>query len=302
MRPPQAPERADRRMVRSMLDRLLAFEPRLRRRNGRRRLGLAVATMIGVIAIADVEMPGVSLAFGYALPIALGAYAFGVRVGVGLSILCVVLRRLCAGHAYGASWLYAGSALMLVEYLLLAIGVGLLGRAIRRLERHGRTLRHLGELGRTLLAFDDQEVIWRKGVEGSVRLTGAEGGWVATPGEGSWRSGTVFVDGSWRDHDVEWTPSRPAQQPGQAMGGVPAPTDRALQELGVAAILAVELPASVKPPRTLVVFRRTPRPFERPTQEVLGLFALHLAAALNAAAQRQPPTPLRPAVPRLELR
>src|SRR5439155_925462 len=86
-------------------------------------------------------------------PIALGAYTFGIRLGVELSVVCVILRRICAGRAYGPWWLYAGSALMLAEYLMLAVGTGMLGRAVRRLERHARVLRRMSELARGILAL-----------------------------------------------------------------------------------------------------------------------------------------------------
>ena len=114
-------------------------------------MGFLILAMIGVIAWADAEVwPGLSLAFGYAVPIALGAYIFGLRVGVQLSILGVILRCLFAGRVYGPWWPYAGSALMLAEYLMLALSVGLLGRAARRLERHTRVQRHLIEFARGL--------------------------------------------------------------------------------------------------------------------------------------------------------
>ena len=119
------------RLVRAMLERLLRAEVVLRRRRGRRRAAVLVAAMIGTVALADAQLwPGVSLAFGYTLPIALAAYAFGARRGSALAVLCVVLRRVCADRAYGAWWLYTGSALMLAEYLLLAVGLGLLGHAV----------------------------------------------------------------------------------------------------------------------------------------------------------------------------
>src|SRR5207249_511668 len=80
--------------------RLLGGEPTLRR--ARRLVGGLVAAMVGTIAVVDGRLwPGISLAFGYSVPIALGAYTFGTRFGVELSIVCVILRRVCAGHAYG---------------------------------------------------------------------------------------------------------------------------------------------------------------------------------------------------------
>lgn len=90
----------DRRVLPSLLDALLSVGARLQRR--RRGMGVLILAMIGAIAWADAEVwPGLSLAFGYAVPIALGAYTFGLRAGVQLSILGVILRCLCAGRVYG---------------------------------------------------------------------------------------------------------------------------------------------------------------------------------------------------------
>ena len=59
-----------------------------------------IAAMIGTVACADAYgWPGISLAFGYAVPVTLGAYVFGVRRGIELSLVCVILRRVCAGRA-----------------------------------------------------------------------------------------------------------------------------------------------------------------------------------------------------------
>src|SRR5206468_4464555 len=75
----------------NLLERLLRMEATLRRRRGR--AGAVVAAMIAVIAFADAQLwPGISLAVGYSVPIALGCYVFGVRVGVQLSLLAGVLR------------------------------------------------------------------------------------------------------------------------------------------------------------------------------------------------------------------
>src|SRR5438046_482556 len=100
-------------------------------------------------------------AHGYSVPIALGAYTFGIRLGVELSVVCVILRRICAGRAYGPWWLYAGSALMLAEYLMLAVGTGMLGRAVRRLERHARVLRRMSELARGLTGLERDAALRR---------------------------------------------------------------------------------------------------------------------------------------------
>src|SRR5437879_7968849 len=118
--------------------------------------------MIGTVACADAYgWPGISLAFGYAVPVTLGAYVFGVRRGIELSIVCVILRRVCAGRAYGPWWLYAGSLLMLAEYLMLAVGAGVLGGAVRRLERHARILRRMSELARGLTGLERDGEIGR---------------------------------------------------------------------------------------------------------------------------------------------
>ncbi len=142
-----------RRTLPTLLDRLLGGEPTLRR--ARRWVGGLVGAMVGTIAVVDGRLwPGISLAFGYSVPIALGAYTFGTRLGVELSIVCVILRRVCAGHAYGPWWLYAGSLLMVAEYLMLAVGAGVLGGAVRRLERHARILRRMSELARGLTGLE----------------------------------------------------------------------------------------------------------------------------------------------------
>ena len=84
----------------SLVDRLLGSEPALRRWRGW--VGGLVGAMVGVLALADGRLwPGISLAFGYSVPIALAAYTFGIRLGIELSVLCVILRRICAGRAYG---------------------------------------------------------------------------------------------------------------------------------------------------------------------------------------------------------
>ena len=72
-----------------------------------------------------------------------------------------IIAALCAGRVYGPWWLYAGSALMLAEYLMLALSVGLLGRAARRLERHTRVQRHLIEFARGLARTLDPGTVLR---------------------------------------------------------------------------------------------------------------------------------------------
>ena len=181
----------NRRVLPSLLDALLSVEARLQRR--RRAMALLILAMLGVIAWADAEVwPELSLALGYAVPIALGAYIFGLRAGVELSLLGVVLRCLCAGRVYGPWWLYAGSALMLAEYLILALSVGLLGRAARRLERHTRVQRHLIEFARGLTRSLDPDTVLRQGVEASVRLSGADGGFAAAASDTGWQADAVF--------------------------------------------------------------------------------------------------------------
>src|SRR5712692_3310073 len=143
--------RLRRRIVPTVLDRLLEAEPALRRRRRRHGVAFVIGAVVGGVAWADAYVwPGISLAFGYAVPITLAAYVFGIRRGVELSLVCGVLRVVCAGRAYGPWWLYVGSALMLAEYLMLAVGGGLLGRAARRLARQTRVLQGLSEFARTL--------------------------------------------------------------------------------------------------------------------------------------------------------
>ena len=263
----------DRRVKRSVLDYLLRAEPALRRH--RERVLVAIAVMMTVIAAADVRLwPGISLAFGYSFPVALGAYALGIRMGAALSVLAVVLRAAAfpEGRPHAAWWLYAGSALMLGEYVLLAVGVGLLGRAVARLERQTRVLRHLNELGRNLAAMRDPEAIRRAGVEGAVRLTGADGGFLAAQHGGSWRATAVFRRGQWHDHSVFWVPEPARENP--AARQLDAPIQLAAR---------VALPGGV-PPCQLVVFRALHGPFTPATAEVLTLAALDMTTALYVAA------------------
>jgi hypothetical protein len=267
-----------------VIDYLLRAEPGLRRH--RDRLLLAVVAMMAAIATADMRIsPGISLAFGYSLPVAVAAYALGIRVGVLVSVVAVVLRAVFAGRAYGPWWLYGGSALMLAEYVLLALAVGLLGRAVARLDRHTRVLRHVNELGRHLATARDPDAIWRAGVEGAVRLTGADGGFLATQHGTRWRANETFHRGQWRersvilltqggvaddaadleDHDGSWHRDAPIR--------VAAP---------------VTVPAG-GPPRQLVVFRAASGPFTPATADVLKLAALHLTTALHLTAGTTPP-------------
>jgi len=272
-----------RRTVPTLLDRLLGGEPTLRR--ARRLVGGLVAAMVGTIAVVDGRLwPGISLAFGYSVPIALGAYTFGTRFGVELSIVCVILRRVCAGHAYGPWWLYAGSLLMLAEYLMLAAGAGVLGGAVRRLERHARILRRMSELARGLTGLDRDGAL-RRAVEASVRLTGADGGFVATAADGDWRATHVFADGRWQAQSVVWWPRALGPwQPGRWRSGESPWSEVALQQLGARVQMAAPVTAGGRRPDTaLVVFRAGTRPFERPTREILALFAAHLGASVSAA-------------------
>jgi hypothetical protein len=278
----------DRYVKHTVLDWLLRTEPRLRRH--RERVLVVIAIMMTLIAAGDVRLwPGISLAFGYSFPIALGAYALGMRVGVALSVLAVALRAIFAGRAYGPWWLYAGSALMLAEYLLLAIGVGLLGRAVARLERQTRVLRHLSEFGRNLVAMRDPDAIWREGVEGAVRLTGAEGGFIATQQGAAWRATMVFRRGEWHQHTVLWLPE-PARirQVGEPR---PSTTDPASRQLE--APIHVGAPVSAPgggPPCQLVVFRAIHGPFTPATAEVVTLAALHITTALHVASSGATPS------------
>jgi signal transduction histidine kinase len=254
-------------------------------------MALLILTMIGVIAWADAEVwPGVSLAFGYAVPIALGAYIFGLRVGVQLSLLGVILRAVCAGRIYGPWWLYAGSALMFAEYLLLALGMGLLGRAARRLRRHTRVQRHLIEFARGLTGTLDPDTLLRQSVEASVRLSGAEGGFAAAASDEGWRTDAIFRAGRWQTQPLTWWPSgaAPWEQSRTAspwqLCDVIVTAELALRELGARRALAVPIPdAGPRPHRAVVVFRAERRRFTQPTQEVLELLGLHVAAALQTA-------------------
>src|ERR1051326_8812435 len=268
----------ERQLKRTVLDYLLRAEPRLRRH--RERVLVAVGIMMTIIAAADIRLwPGISLAFGYSFPIALGAYALGIRAGVILSALAVALRAIFAGRTYGAWWLHGGSALMFAEYLLLVVGVGLLGRAIARLERQTRVLRHLSEFGRNLTAMQNLDAIWRLGVEGAVRLTGAEGGFIATQHGSTWRATTVFRRGEWREHTLLWLPETPrTRNPGEQH-------DPALRQLD--APNQTSAPVSVPgggEPCQLVVFRAVQGPFTPATAEVLTLAALHMTTALYVAS------------------
>src|SRR5438552_13324296 len=269
--------------VPSLLDRLLGGEPTLRRR--RRWVGGLVAAMVSALAVVDGRLwPGISLAFGYSVPIALGAYTFGIRLGVELSVVCVILRRICAGRAYGSWWLYAGSALMLAEYLMLAVGTGMLGRAVRRLERHARVLRRMSELARGLTGLESDAAL-RRAVEASVRLTGADGGFVAMSADGDWRPDRVFTDGRWQEETLVWWPRALwPWEPGRWRSGESPWSEVALQQLGARWQMAAPVTAGGRRPDTaLVVFRAGPRPFERPTREILALFAAHLGASVSAA-------------------
>jgi signal transduction histidine kinase len=280
-----------KRLVPTLLDRLLELEPVLRRRRRRQAVVVVIAAMVGAVAWADANLwPGMSLAFGYAVPITLTAYVFGIRRGVALSLLCVVLRRVCAGRAYGPWWLYAGSALMLTEYLMLAVGGGLLGRAARRLARQTRTLQRLSEYGSAFTTTLDPEAIWRQAVEAAVRLTGADGGFVATATGNEWQTAAVFFEGTWQPLAFVWWPDRRGPwREGKAGGplgtGTAPSTGAALERFRVCVELAVPIRlADTDPGHALVVCRAEPRLFEQPTREVLSLFASHIAAALQASA------------------
>jgi len=270
--------------VPSLLDRLLGSEPTLHRWRGW--VGGLVAAMVGVLAVVDGRIwPGISLAFGYSVPIALGAYTFGIRLGLELSVLCVILRRMCAGRAYGAWWLYAGSALMLTEYLVLAVGAGVLGRAVRRLEKHARVLRRMSEMARGLTGLEREAALVRA-VEASVRLTGADGGFVAISAEGDWRTDRVFAGGRWQAQSLLWWPRALGPwEPGRWRSGTSPWSEEALRELGARVQMAAPVSTGGRRPGTaLVVFRARSRPFERTTREILALFAAHLGAALSAAS------------------
>ena len=275
-------------MKRSVLDYLLRTEPALRRH--RERVLVVIAVMMTAIATADMRLwPGISLAFGYSFPVALGAYTLGIRVGGALSVLAVVLRAATfpAGRAHEAWWIYAGGALVLSEYLLLAVGVGLLGRAVARLERQTRVLRHLNELGRNLAAMRDPDSIRRAGVEGAVRLTGAEGGFLAAQHNGSWRAAAVFRRGQWYDHPVLWVPD-------------PARENPAARQLEAPIQLAARVTVPAGSPYQLVVFRALHGPFTPATAEVLTLAALDMTTALYVAAGVTAPRPSPEPVARLD--
>jgi hypothetical protein len=274
----------ERQLKRTVLDYLLRAEPRLRRH--RERVLIAVGIMMTIIAGADIRLwPGISLAFGYSFPIALGAYALGIRTGVILSALAVALRAIFAGRTYGHWWIYGGSALMFAEYLLLVVGVGLLGRAVARLERQTRVLRHLSEFGRNLTAMQNIEAIWRVGVEGAVRLTGAEGGFIATQHGSTWRATTVFRRGEWREHTLVWLPEPPrTRNPGEQDDAARRQLDAPNQTSA-----PVSVPGGGASCR-LVVFRGVQGPFTPATAEVLTLAALHMTTALYVASYSGTPS------------
>ena len=276
------------RLKEEVLDHLLRAEPGIRRH--RDRVLLSIVVMMAVIAAADVRLwPGISLAFGYSFPVALGAYALGIRSGVGLSVVAVVLRAAFAGRTYGPWWLYAGSAFMLAEYLLLAFGVGLLGRAIARLERQTRVLRHLNEFGRNLAAMRDPDRIWPAAVEGAVRLTGADGGFIATQHGMAWRAAAVFHVGGWSSNPVIFLGEAGASR---HVDGA-SDEDSSWRPLDAPIHIGVELVTpGGGPARQLVVFRALHGPFTAPTVDVLKLAALHVSTALQIASAMIPPADL----------
>jgi len=125
----------------------------------------------------------------------------------------------------------------------------------------------------------DPDAIRRAGVEGAVRLTGAEGGFLASQHSGSWRATAVFRSGQWYDHPVLWVPE-------------PARENPAARQLGGPIQLAarVTVPAGGSPYQ-LVVFRALHGPFTAATAEVLTLAALDMTTALYVAAGVTAPRP-----------
>lgn len=270
----------------TFLDHLLRAEPALRRK--RRQIAWLVAALFVLLAVVDARLwRERSLAPGYAIPVVLGAYAFGVRTGAALSVVAVVLRTLCAGRTYGPWWVYAGSALTLAEYLMLALGVGLLGRAVRRVERHGNVLGGLIDDARELTSTLAPEAVLRRGVEASVRLTGADGGFVASPRGGAWHAAAVYARDGWTSGGFVWWahPAGPWET-GDRVVAANGQGARVPPALGARVQLAVPVPGpDRRPTHALVVYRAAPRVFAEPTREVLELLALHVASALNAASQ-----------------
>lgn len=269
----------------AVIDYLLRAEPALRRH--RDRVLLVVVAIMAAIATADLRIwPAISLAFGYSFPVALAAYARGIRVGLLVSAVAVVLRAVFAGRTYGPWWLYGGGALMFAEYVLLTLAVGLLGRAIARLDRQTRVLRHLNEFGRHLATVRDPDAIWRAGVEGAVRLTGADGGSFATQHGTLWRAHETFHRGQWQERPL-------------VLLGPSGVSDRSTdlkdhdgswqREAPIRLAAPVTVPAG-GPPRQLVVFRAAHGPFTPATADVLKLAALHLTTALHLSASTAPPT------------
>jgi signal transduction histidine kinase len=258
----------ERRRSRLLLERLLRAEARARRQ--RRAFALLVVVGMAGLAAADAWWwQKHSLAAGYILPITAGAYAFGIRTGVALAFLAVVLRYVCAGGTHDLWWVYAGSPLMLAEYLVLAVGVGLAGRAVRRLERQGRLLRLLNAHGRALASALDTVVVERMGVEAAIELAGADGGLVAEAEGAVWKAQAIWRDGGWEERPITWTSESPE---------LPAPL---LRPLGAEGQLALRVPGAR--PLAIVVYRASPEPFAEMTREVLELFVLRVAAALSAA-------------------
>jgi signal transduction histidine kinase len=130
----------------------------------------------------------------------------------------------------------------------------------------------------------------RQGVEASVRLSGADGGFAATVSDAGWRTDAVFRDGRWHAQPLSWWP--PGTGPWdqgeakrwQVCEGI-VTEEVALRELGARTALAVPVPdAGPRPQRAVVVFRAERRRFTLPTREVLELLGLHTAAALQTAA------------------
>lgn len=265
----------------------------------RRRPAVCVITvgLFALIAAADRWIgPDLSLALGYAVPISLAAYVFGVRVGLALSLLGVVLGLQAPTGPTAAARLLADEALLFAQYATLAVGTGLLGRALGRLEHHDTVLRCLADVARRLTVAVEPIDVLRNGVEAGVQLTGADGGFVAARSERGWGAGEVFLDGEWSRRRVLWWPVPVPPWEMTAHAALTAEEelgqDGLLQQLGA----AVQLGVPIGVPGAglaLVVFRAEPRSFEQTPREALALLALHVAAVLEAAHRRAPSQPAR---------
>jgi hypothetical protein len=248
-------------------------------------VALATAALFATIAASDRWVwPDVSLALAYAFPIGLASYVFGLRAGAALSVAAVATAAFLGGPA---PWPLARDAIVLAQYLVLAVAAGLLGDAIRLNRRHEMQLRCLADVARELVDCAEDETMVRRAVEAAVELTGATGGFVATGSRNGWTARDVFVDGEWSVRDVVWWRDvvPPWELPdGRRDDAVDAHGEpwSALELLDAALQLGAPIPDWPGASGALVVFREADRPFEAFTRELFASWALQVSAALRA--------------------